>query len=261
MSVPDLRIVSYNLLHGLDITARGVVDLAAAADVLAGLDADVIALQEVDRGQARTGGADQVTDLADALGMTGVFCPALLGDPGSSWRAGDPDDGSAAYGVGLLVRGDLTGTRRVRLPGGGAGTRRPGASPQRPGWDDEPRVALVATLAVGGEQLTVVVTHLSYLPVRAVRQLRVAANVPHGDRARVLVGDLNLPAWAVRVVVPGSRHAGGQATFPAWRPRLQVHHVLVDGPIDVVRSTAHPRTTSDHRPLVVDLRHRGGRRR
>jgi len=257
MSVSDLRIVSYNLLHGIDITARGAVHLSAAADVLASLDADVIALQEVDRGQDRTGGADQVADLADALGMTGVFCPALLGDPGTSWRPADPDDGSAAYGVGLLVRGDLTGTRRVRLPGGGAGTRRPGASPQRPGWDDEPRVALVATVAAGGERLTVVVTHLSYLPVRAVRQLRAAADIPHDDRARVLVGDLNLPAWAVRAVVPRWRHAGGEATFPSWRPRLQMHHVLLDGPVDVVRSTTHPRTTSDHRPLVVDLRHRG----
>jgi endonuclease/exonuclease/phosphatase family metal-dependent hydrolase len=261
MSASGLRIVSYNLLHGVDITAGGVVDLSAAAGVLASLDADVIALQEVDRGQDRTGGADQVADLAGALGMTGVFGAALLGDPGTSWRAADPDDGSAAYGVGLLVRGDLTGTRRVRLPGGGAGTRRPGASPQRPGWDGEPRVALVATAAAGGEHLTVIVTHLSYLPVRAVRQLRAAASIRHADRARILVGDLNLPAWAVRAVVPGSRHAGGEATYPSWRPRLQMHHVLVDGPIDVVRATAHPRTTSDHRPLVVDLRRRRERGR
>lgn len=261
MSAPHLRIVSYNLLHGLDITARGALDLAAAAGVLADLDADVIALQEVDRGQERTGGTDQVARLADALEMTGVFCPALLGDPSTSWRPADVDDGGAAYGVGLLVRGDLTDTRRVRLPGGGAGTRRPDASPQRPGWDHEPRVALAVTVAVGGGHLMVVVTHLSYLPVRAILQLRAAAGIPHGDRARVLVGDMNLPTWAVRAVVPRSTHAGGQATFPSWRPRLQMHHVLVDGPIDVVSAMAHPRTTSDHRPLVVDLRHRAGRRR
>ncbi|HSJ43604.1 MAG TPA: endonuclease/exonuclease/phosphatase family protein [Euzebyales bacterium] len=259
MSASDLRIVSYNLLHGVDITAHGVVNLAAAAAVLADLDADIIALQEADRGQERTGGADQVAELADALGMAGVFSPALLGDPGTSWRPATFDDGGAAYGVGLLVSGDLTGVRHVRLPGGGAGSRRPGASPQRPGWDAEPRVALAATAAVGGEQLTVVVTHLSYLPVRAARQLRAAASIPHPGCARILVGDLNLPAWAVRAVVPGSRHAGGEATYPSWRPRLQMHHVLVDGPVDVLRATAPALTTSDHRPLVVDLRHRGGR--
>lgn len=254
MTSGDVRIVSYNLLHGVDIGARGAVDLSAAAGVLAGLDADLVALQEVDRGQARSGGADQVAQLADALGMTGIFCPALLGDPGTSWRPASPDDGGAAYGVGLLVRGGLIGTRRVRLPGGGAGTRRPGASPQRPGWDREPRVALVATVSTGRGRLTTAVTHLSYLPLRAVRQLRAADRTVTADGVRVLVGDLNLPAWAVRAIVPGSRHAGGQPTYPAWQPRLQMHHVLVDGPVDVVRATAHDRTTSDHRPLVVDLR-------
>jgi len=254
MTASDLRVVSYNLLHGVDLAARGAVDLSAAVDVLAGLNADVVALQEADRGQDRSGGADQVADLADALAMTGVFCPALLGDPGTSWRPADPDDGGPAYGVGLLVRGDPAATERVTLPGGGAGTRRPGASPQRPGWDHEPRVALAARLAVGGGHLTVVATHLSYLPFRAVRQLRAASGIAADAGARVLAGDLNLPAWAVRAVVARSRHAGGQPTYPAWRPRVQMHHVLVDGPIEIVRATAHERTSSDHRPLVVDLR-------
>jgi len=254
MTTPHLRIVSYNLLHGIDLTAGGVVDLSAAVGVLAGLDADIVALQEVDRGQDRSGGTDQVAHLADALGMAGVFCPALLGDPGTSWRPADPDDGGAAYGVGLLVRGELAATARVVLPGGGSGTRRPGASPQRPGWDREPRVALAARVRVGDRQVTVVVTHLSYLPVRAIRQLRAASSIDAKDSTRVLVGDLNLPTWAVRAVVRGSRHAGGRPTYPAWRPRLQMHHVLVDGPVEVVCATAHERTSSDHRPLVVDLR-------
>lgn len=255
MTARGLRVVSYNLLHGVDIASGGAVDVAAAADVLRGLDADVVALQEVDRGQARSGGVDQVAELADALGMTGAFCPALLGDPGASWRPADPDDGSAAYGVGILVRDRLLAARRVRLPGGGAGARRPGATPQRPGWDHEPRVALVATVAAGTASVTVVVTHLSYLPGRALRQLHAAARLGRDAAPRVLVGDLNLPPWVVRALVSGSRHAGGQPTFPSWRPRLQMDHVLVDGPLDVVGATVHDRTTSDHLPLVVDLRH------
>jgi endonuclease/exonuclease/phosphatase (EEP) superfamily protein YafD len=31
-------------------------------------------------------------------------------------------------------------------------------------------------------------------------------------------------------------------------------HVLVDGPIEVLGATAHEHTSSDHLPLVVDLR-------
>jgi endonuclease/exonuclease/phosphatase family metal-dependent hydrolase len=268
MIMADLRVVSYNLLHGIDLAAGGVVDVGRAARVLAALDADVVALQEVDRGQDRSGGVDQVAELAEALGMTGVFCPALLGSPDSAWRPALTDDGGAAYGVGLLVRQRLVGTRHVVLPGGGAGTRRSRLSTTstRPpgrlrwarelGWDREPRVALIATVGDGTQQLTVIVTHLSYLPVRAVRQLRVLAGIATGNGPRLVIGDLNLPAWAVRFAMPSAQHAGGAPTFPSWRPRVQMHHVLVEGPVDVVHATAHPDTTSDHRPLVVDLRHR-----
>lgn len=255
-----LRVASYNLLHGIDLTSDGQIDLTGAAAVLRELDADIIALQEVDRGQPRSGGVDQVQQLADALGLTGVFCPALHGSPDHSWVPADTgrdDPDAAAYGVGLLVRPPLGVTRRVRLPGGGAGRRGPDASLRNPGWDREPRVALVADVHLDGWPLTVIVTHLSYLPVRALRQLRTATGAGAHAATRLMIGDLNLPAWAVRAAVPGWRHAGGEPTFPAWRPRLQMHHVLVDGGLHVERATAHPHSTSDHRPLVVDLRRHG----
>ncbi len=249
-----LRIASYNLLHGRDLAQRGAVDLAAAVTAIAELKADVVALQEVDRGQDRSGGVDQVAELAAALDMTGVFCPALHGNPDQSWVSPDDEHDGAAYGVGLLTRLELAGTECVELPGGGAGARSPHASLRNPGWDREPRVAMCARVRAGQWSLSVIVTHLSYMPWRALRQLRTAADT--ATRPRLLVGDLNLPAWAVRVAVPAWRHAGGQATFPAWRPRLQMHHVLIDGDVDVDQAVAHPRTTSDHRPLVVGLRRR-----
>lgn len=247
-----LRLVSYNLLHGRDLRQRGTVDLAATAAVLTAVDADVVALQEVDRSQERSGGSDQIAELAAMLDMTGIFCPALLGSPDRSWVPARPDPGGPAYGVGLLTRLALTASDQVVLPGGGAGTRSPAASLRNPGWDREPRVALSVTVDAGGWELPITVTHLSYMPWRALRQLRAAAarTPAHG----IIVGDLNLPTWAVRTALPGWHHAGGTATFPAWRPRLQMHHVLCDGVIEVTRAVAHPDTTSDHRPLVVDLR-------
>lgn len=254
MTTDTIRLASYNLLHGRDLRQRGAVDLSAAAAVIAELDADVVALQEVDRWQDRSGGSDQVDELAAALGMAGIFCPALRGSPDESWVPAQPDQGGPAYGVGLLTRLELTTVDQIALPGGGAGARTPSASLRNPGWDREPRVALAVRVRSRGWELPITVTHLSYMPWRALRQLRAAAAV--ADRPRVLVGDLNLPAWTVRAALPGWRHAGGDATFPAWRPRLQMHHVLIDGVVEVARAVAHPRTTSDHRPLVVDLRRR-----
>lgn len=236
--------------------ARGALDLEAAADVVAALDADVVALQEVDRGLDRTGGVDQVAALARRTGLHGTFAPALLGDPGVRWRrVGSDDPGGPAYGVGLLTRSAPVRWRRVRLPGGGDGRRAP-ANPDspslNPGWDREPRTALLAELEFDGVALEVVTTHLSYLPWRGVAQLRAALASAGGGPA-VLLGDLNLPLWAVRAASAGWQHAGGQPTYPAWRPRLQPDQLLVRGPVGVHDVEVGPAGTSDHLALSATL--------
>jgi endonuclease/exonuclease/phosphatase family metal-dependent hydrolase len=252
-----LRVASYNLLHGISLRS-GHVDLPAAAAAIGALDADVVALQEVDRALPRSGEADQVGELAAALGMDARFAPALLGSPDASWdEVGDTDPGSAAYGVGLLSRLPIRTVARVPLPGGGAATRAPGASPSNPGWDREPRVALVADLALDDTAvLRVTSTHLSYLPWRGVAQLACAARAAaDGDAPAALVGDLNLPASAVRVLLAaaGWQHAGGGATYPAWEPRVQVDQILVRGGLEVVDVAVGEAGPSDHLPLVATV--------
>jgi len=86
-----LRIATYNLLNGLDLRS-GRVDLDAVCQLIAALDVDVVALQEVDRGLERTGGIDQVVKLAELLGWHGVFGPALLGDPDTQWSVCPTED-------------------------------------------------------------------------------------------------------------------------------------------------------------------------
>ena len=181
-------------------------------------------------------------------------------DPGA-------DTGRSAYGIGLLTRLPVTAQRAVALPGGGDGVRparprNPGRPPS-PGWDREPRAALVATLdlrardwapAAGEGMFTVVVTHLSYLPWRGVRQLRMALRAAPGVEPAVLLGDLNLPAWAVRAAAPrGWRHAGGGPTYPAWRPRVQLDHLLVRGALRLRAVRRAAPGPSDHLALVADL--------
>jgi endonuclease/exonuclease/phosphatase family metal-dependent hydrolase len=232
------------------------VDLEAAAEAVAALGADVVALQEVDRGLPRTGGVDQVAELAARTGLHGVFAPALLGDPDTRWTAvGDGDAGGAGYGVGLLSRVPLRDVRRVALPGGGDGQRSPRASLRNPGWDREPRVALVAALEVGGAALRVATAHLSYLPWRGLAQLRTAAAaVAALDGPAALIGDLNLPAWPVRTALPGSwTHVPSAPTYPAWRPRVAVDQLAVRGGLTASDVTVGPRATSDHLPLLATL--------
>ena len=60
------------------------VDEERYADAIASLDADVLALQEVDRNQPRSGGADLTALAAEAMGAVAHrFEPALWGTPGS----------------------------------------------------------------------------------------------------------------------------------------------------------------------------------
>lgn len=248
-----VRVVSANLLHGLDL-ATGRVDIERAAAAVADLEPDVVALQEVDRGQARSGGVDQVAAVARAVGGHGRFAAALAGDPQRSWEpAHGHEVEGPAYGVGLVSRWPIRHTHPVELPGGGAGTRAKPSSPGWPGYDREPRTALRAELTVAERRLAVTITHLSYLPWRGARQLRVAAAAAADDPA-LLVGDFNLPVSVVRPLTPGWRHAGGDPTHPAWRPWTQPDQLLVRGSPTVDQAHTGPRHIGDHLPLVVDLR-------
>jgi endonuclease/exonuclease/phosphatase family metal-dependent hydrolase len=248
-----LTVATWNVRHGLDVRA-GRVDLPAIAATIAALDVDVVALQEVDREQAHSGGTDQLAVLAGMLGWQGVFAPALLGDPRHGWRAGPgaaADPGGPAYGIGLLSRLRLGAVVRGALPGatdGRPGRRRRTAAP---GWDREPRVVLRAE--VGGVPVTT--THLSFLPWRGLRQLRAALGfAAAAGRAAVLMGDLNLPRRLLRPALCratwDATHAG--ATYPTRRPGLALDHILTrscrlrDGAV----GCGGP---SDHLPLLGRL--------
>jgi endonuclease/exonuclease/phosphatase family metal-dependent hydrolase len=256
-----VRVATWNLLHGMDVRTRRV-DLGAVADGIAALDADVVAVQEVDRALSRSGDTDQIAALADKLGWHGVFAPALLGEPVRSWDAlpdHSPDPGGPAYGIGLLSPYPLLDVARLALPGGADRRRRAEAvevlEQRPPGWDREPRIVLRARLAHPGGDVVVASTHLSYVAWRAVRQLRRALAWVAQDGPAVLLGDLNLPRRPLRVALTASGWVAGDpaaATYPAWRPRMQLDHVLVRRAR--VRATrVAQRGTSDHLPVVAEV--------
>lgn len=258
-----LRLATYNLLHGLDLRT-GAVDLDAAAAAITALDADVVAVQEVDRGLSRSGGRDQVAELAARLDRTGVFAPALLGDPTRRWLRGPgagPDPGGPAYGIGLLSRLPLSGVAISALPGGGPGRAWPRRAESRlpPIRDNEPRVAVRATVRASWGPVAVTTTHLSFLPWRNRRQLASAAAFARGGpdgASAVLLGDLNLRPRAVEHALHGDgwRTRPGGPTFPSWRPGMQVDHLAVHGDLMLDDVRVGPLGPSDHLPLSATVR-------
>lgn len=271
-----LRVATWNVRTCL--TREGDrVDLDLTAAVLRSLDADLVALQEIDRDQERSGHADQARALGEALGTAWRFGPAMLGpaEPPRRWRPPEPDGdpGGPAYGVALLSRLELEAVETVVL-----------AAPEGRG---EPRVALVARVRAGDLRLSVAATHLSFVRRDGVRQLRSLqrhlAGSPSGrggpddprgpssrggrggpvPAPRLLLGDLNLWLPVVRLVsLPGWRPLVRGATFPnrppgSAGPSVQIDHVLVADAVGVdlrarrTRIAASP--VSDHRAVVVSL--------
>ena len=252
-----MRIATFNILHGRS-PDDGRVDVDRLAAAVKTLDADVLGLQEVDRDQPRSLGADLTAVAAEAMGaVDSQFVAALSGTPGGTWMAatGEEQPGSASYGIALLSRFPVVSWRVVRLPPLRArvpvwfrGTRRP----QLVG--DEPRVAVAAVLDGPFGEFTVANTHLSFIPGWSALQLRRLIRSLEGTREPlVLVGDLNMePGQAGRI--SGLRPVAAAPTFPADRPARQLDHVLVRGRLRASGPSAAPRLPlSDHRALVVSV--------
>lgn len=258
-----LRFASVNAAAGVDRVAW-TVSCERLAGAVADLEADVVALQEIDYLLPRTGNIDQAAVVAAACAGTGTpwqhrFAAAVHGSPGNrlTFRSAEATMvGEPSYGVALLTRFDVEEWHELRLAPGRARlpVPLPAGSPRRVLWaPDEQRVALAGVLAAPAGPLSVVCTHLSFSPPLAVKQLRlVAAWAAALPRPLVLLGDLNLPG-RIPAFLTGFRPLVRAATYPSTRPRLQLDHVLADGNVRVASAGAVPVGGSDHRAAVVDL--------
>ena len=152
----SVRLATFNVMHGRS-PSDGVADLSRLREAVAALGADVLGLQEVDRGQPRSNGHDLTAEAAAAMGGEGRFAPAMMGTPGERWRPADGGGGAApsdepAYGIALISRLPVRRWAVARLPS--VPVRAPilvAGPPRRVVWlPDEPRVLLAAVLDTPG---------------------------------------------------------------------------------------------------------------
>lgn len=246
-----MRLVTFNIQHGLGPGGR--CDRRRLAQAVRELRPDILALQEVDRFQPRSGFADQARICAEAMdAVEHRYVPTVAGwmsAPGLRWRARGRER-YPAYGIALASRFPVRAWRRWRLP---MASRWVG--PAQLGID-EPRAAVAAQVATPSGTITVCATHLSSRLGNAWAQLPWLRDALGGaPRPLALMGDLNLrdtgPArqtgWRPLAAVP---------TFRVEVPRFQIDHVLVDDDGEL-RVAGAPRAVdtglSDHRALVVDV--------
>jgi len=223
--------VTFNIHHGT-VGKHGPVDVGRLGEVCAAFDADVLALQEVDKGTRRVHGVDLTAEVARACGMESVF-GASRRFPGG-W-----------YGNALLVRGEIESWSATRLP------RVP-----RWRWWQEARTLLQASVHVSGRPLSVAVTHLAVPQTVNGPQLdRVLELVDTRPHPLVVLGDFNrFPS----TVEPAAEAAGlvyvaHGPTCPVPGRRLVIDHVLVSPDVRVATVEVRSTEMSDHAALLVDL--------
>lgn len=211
-------VATYNVRHCLGLDRR--IDVERVAAVVRATGADVVALQELDRGLLRSRRVDQPAAIGELAGLSVAFGATVRR------RGGE-------YGIGLGARGSLD-VRVEPLPG------RPGV---------EPRVALVAT--VGG--LRVVATHLSLdADVRRVQVGRLA-ELAAGPGPAVVVGDLNAPRRELGPLLDAGFDAGPRRLTFGRVQRRQLDYVLAGPGVRHVRVWTLRSDASDHLPLVAEL--------
>ncbi|MGW3662157.1 endonuclease/exonuclease/phosphatase family protein [Streptomyces sp. NPDC005141] len=264
-----VRFATFNVLHGLPMVA-GRPDSAPAVSgpeaplvrAVASLDADVLALQELDRSQERSGGVDQASVAAVGSGAHDWrYASAFHGGPaaGGGWvpdpsaprlRVYGPGETGAArgvpsHGIALLSRLPVRHWRARRLAP--APLPMPLRTPGRRGLTvarDQPRAVLAAVLEGRRGPFTVVALHLSFVPGWNIRQLlTVRAWIADLPRPQVLLGDFNLTGAIPRAVLNSAGPTGRTGTRRTRREEtLPVPH----GWRDLARTPTYPA----HRPLV-----------
>lgn len=225
-----LRLVSYNIHRCYG--SAGIYDPARIKAVLDTLDAQVIALQEVEL-------------LHRDPGLLDFFCA------GKYWKALydiTMISDSGHYGNALLTALPVLSMERIDLSV----------------VDREPRGALHVLLDNHGQKLEVMATHLGLRPAERRAQIRALLQrlqASTGEHTKVLLGDLN--EWFLwgRPLRWLHRHFSATpvlSTFPARCPVFALDRIWVN-PRDKLVQLSVPRSplirhASDHLPLVAELR-------
>lgn len=232
--------MTFNIHHGEGLD--GKVDLPRIAALIQQERADIVALQEVDKGVARTARRDLPAELAALTGLSCVFSNNF------PYQGGE-------YGNAILTRFPIrsaTNTHYRML---------------RP---NEQRGLLQLTLQVRGRPLVVLNTHIDFRHddserLRNVSEIQsVAARA--GSVPIILCGDFNdTPGSRVHQQLSGSfldsweqAGVGSGWTYPAEQPRKRIDYVWTARavPLEIVSAHVPDSAASDHRPLVVEFRFR-----
>jgi endonuclease/exonuclease/phosphatase family metal-dependent hydrolase len=236
----SLRVMTYNIHHGEGVD--GKVDLLRIAELIQREGADIVALQEVDKGVSRTARRDLPSELAALTEMACVF--------GNNF----PYQGGE-YGNAVLTRFPVVRVTNTPYPMLRA---------------DEQRGLLQLILDVRGRELVFMNTHLDYQSDDGERWSNVGAietrMKSYAGRPIILCGDFNTtPESRVchrlseRLDDTWARVGQGDGfTIPAQQPTQRIDYIWItkDKSLVPLRVWVPQSDASDHLPVVAEFHFR-----
>lgn len=236
-STNTFRVMTYNIHHGEGLD--GKVDLLRIAQLIQRERADIVALQEVDKGVERTQKRDLPEELAALTGLSCVFSNNY------HYQGGE-------YGNAVLTRFPI-----VRWTNRHYQMLRPG----------EQRGILQLVLNVRGRELLFMNTHIDFRPDDSERWSNVAEiealTKQYIGLPMILCGDFNdIPGS--RVVRRLAEHfddtwvlvgQGDGFTIPAANPRKRIDYIWISKARNFtpVRVWVPQSEASDHLPVVAEF--------
>jgi endonuclease/exonuclease/phosphatase family metal-dependent hydrolase len=242
--LPTLRVMTYNI-HSC-IGVDGKIRPERIISVIKSCGADIIALQEVDAGKARTRGHEQAKMIADALAMSHHYYAI------SDWSG-------EQYGLAIVSRFPIEHIKSGYLTPANHRTR------------SEPRGAHWVKVETPQGHVNVINTHFGLRREEREQQTQLLLGddwlkqIP-ADEPIVLCGDFNAGpksdiykqlARTLMDVQTFSPHHRPRATFASILPVRRIDHIFVSKHFEV-RAAHRPRTptakvASDHLPVCASL--------
>lgn len=226
----SFSVMTFNIRHGIGMDK--VLDLERTARLIDAADPDIVILNEVDQGTARSFGVFQTDSLGKLLGMNAIF-----------GRSIDYDGGE--YGNALLSKYDVIEFRIIDLS-----------------TDSllEGRSIFISMLDMGSDTLIVMGTHLGLKPDERQLQIEHIMDVLPNSQRLILAGDFNFEPGSEpfnRVVSKFSDSAGDKPedTFPADDPEKRIDYIFYGAGLELKERSGfeHPdlNRASDHRPVIM----------
>lgn len=191
---------------------------------------DIVGLQELDAGSRRTAHINLTKYLAELAGF-GFQHHQLNRNFGRF----------AQHGNGMLSHIKPHKISEYKLPG------------LIPG-----RGALAVEFGQGKRRLLVVLLHLALGRKTRMHQLAYTAELLRDHPYAVVMGDMNCEPHSAEMLMLLS---AGQLqephsdvmTFPSWKPRRQIDHILVSSQLEVLSYQALNHLHSDHLPVAIEI--------